>query len=135
MARLLQFLTRRSVLALAVSLVLPALSGTGAAAGPNPWPKTFEIEYFWGWPALPPVPGPTGTLTLYRDGTFAAVDNITGDTGTGTWSTRRGGREITFRINGANLTYSGTQVAPGEYAGTMAIPGGPSGVWRGGYIP
>lgn len=128
-------LTRRSVLALAVALFAPALGGPEAAAGPNAWPKTFEIEYFWGWPALPPVPGPTGTLTLKRDGTFTAVDDITGDTGTGTWSTRRGGREIVFRINGIDLAYVGVRVAPDRYEGTMEIPGGPSGVWRGGYVP
>ena len=135
--RFCRFLTRRSVLALAAALVVPVLTGgdTPAVAGPNSWPKTFVIEYFWGSPTLPPEPGPTGTLRLYRNGTFTAVDDLTGDTGTGTWATRRGGQEIVFRIGGVNLEYVGVRVAPGEYEGTMGIPGGPSGVWRGGYIP
>lgn len=131
-------MSRRTLLALAVVLALPVLGTAPVAEGKPPpaWPKTFVIEYHWGWNVLPPAgTGPTATLTLAQNGTFTAVDDWSGATGTGTWSTRRNGREIWFKINGTTLKYAGERVAPGEYEGTMAIVGGASGVWRGEYVP
>jgi hypothetical protein len=128
--------TRRLFVALVALLTLPLGYTPDAAGKPPPaWPKTFVVEYFWGWDALPPDAGPTATLTLAQNGTFTAVDDWSGDTGTGTWFTRRGGREIVLRIDGIDLTYVGNRVAPGEYEGTMAVVGGLEGVWRGGFVP
>lgn len=130
--------SRRALLALAVVLALPVLGTPPAAEGKPPpaWPKTFVIEYHWGWDELPPAGlGPTATLTLAQNGTWFGVDDWSGATGTGTWYTRRGGREIVFTVDGIDLTYSGQRVAPGEYEGTMAVVGGADGVWRGAFVP
>lgn len=134
MPRLLSF--TRIAFALALLTGLPVGAPESAAKPPPAAPKTFVLEYHWGFNTLPPAgSGPTATLTIFRDGTFFAVDDWSGDTGTGTWFTRRGGREIVFEIDGVDLIYVGTRTNTGEYRGSMAIPNGPQGVWRGAYVP
>ena len=129
----------RHLLAALVGLsLLAGPASTPAAAAPPAWPKTFVIEYHWGFDDLPPPGlGPTAALTLNRNGTFSAFDYASGDSGTGTWFTRRSGREIVFQIDGTTLTYTGTRVGPGMYEGSMGfgMPGYPEGVWRGAYMP
>lgn len=131
-----RLITAAALLAGLVGLTGPASNRADAA--PPSQPKTFVIEYFWGFDDLPPVGlGPTATLTLNRNGTFSAFDHASGQSGTGTWFTRRGGREIVFKIDGTTLTYTGSRVAPGAYEGSMSfgLPGYPEGVWRGAYMP
>ncbi len=132
---------RRLFFAVALLAGLAVMAGPAsnrADAAPPAWPKTFVIEYFWGWDELPPAGlGPTAALTLNRDGTFSAFDYASGETGTGTWFTRRSGREIVFQFDGTTLAYTGTRVGPGMYEGAMGfgVPGYPEGVWRGTYMP
>ena len=78
--------TAVALLAGLVGLTGPASNRADAAP---PRTQTFVIEYYWGFDDLPPVGlGPTGTLTLNRNGTFSAVDNVSGSTGSGTWFTQ-----------------------------------------------
>jgi hypothetical protein len=113
---------------LLVGLTLPL------AAHAASFPRSFTLNYCWGtgWPSFSACP--EADLTLYANHSVLAVDQATGDTGTGQWSTAQGGKRITLTFPG--VTYEGTRTTSSCYQGTMTSPnvaGG--GTWAGCYVP
>lgn len=124
---------------IALALVL-AFTGLVPKAQGAPRPvtsKTFVVHYSWGGPP----PGgdwnltPSATLKLYSNGKVDVEDLGVVYSDVGTWSTARGGRTMTIRLDGGAV-YTGTRQTDGSYTGTMTSPNvGEPGVWRGTYVP
>ena len=112
----------------AILLALALVAAPRAEAGRTVWPKTFDVQYCWGYPAWS-SDCPTEPLSLNSNNTWIAAG------GGGTWFTTQGGRTLTLLITGNTTRYDGTRQTDGHYAGTMTtgVPGGPTGYWQGWY--
>ena len=99
-----------------------------ADAGKPVWPKSFEVQYCWGYPGWD-AGCPSEILSFNSNHTWTAPG------GDGTWSTGRGGATITLLVTGNTTRYDGVRQSDGSYDGTMTtgVPGGPTGFWKGWY--